>query len=459
MWQWSLPGEKFNDNKVILINESKTWEEALDHCRENHRELVSVTDRRQQAWVQETARRANTTFVWMGLRYTCTLGFWFWLTDEAVRYKNWTPGTQEDDCDMSGECSFGLGRLYEYHFVEQMKTWEEAQTYCRENHTDLATAYDMEDAERLRHLVKSRSEAWIGLRNQRNANGTWHWSLPGVKFNHSETNWKQREPNNRPFPKNCVVSRHNDLLDFPCAEKHEFVCYNDTEPKSFHLIGQNKTWLEAQSFCRENFKDLMSGRKQLNDQKFTSLRKENKCLWIGLFRDTWKWSDESSSSFRYWEKISEQDKDSDENDDKDQKCATVSDGKWSSDDCDEEHPFFCYNDKLILIKEKRTWEEAVDYCREHHQDLASVTDSHWQEWVQQRARGADTPFVWVGLRYSCPLGFWFWVSDEMLCFSNWAAGNKTEGCDIAAAMRSRGGGGDWFALPEEGAYNFICAVN
>ncbi|KAL6118398.1 uncharacterized protein ACO6RY_03205 [Pungitius sinensis] len=201
----------------------------------------------------------------------------------------------------------------------------------------------------------------------------------------------------------------------------------------------------------------MSGREQLNDQKFTSLPKENKYLWIGLFRDTWKWSDESSSSFRYWEEIPEQDNDSDEDDDKDQECATVSDGKWSSDDCDKEHHFFCYNDKVILIKENRTWEEAVDYCREHHRDLVSVTDRHRQELVQQRARGADTPFVWVGLRYSCPLRFWFWVSDEMLCYSNWAAGNETEGCDIAAAMSSRGGG-EWSALPEEGAYNFICAV-
>lgn len=102
----------------------------------------------------------------------------------------------------------------------------------------------------------------------------------------------------------------------------------------------------AQSICRENYTDLVSGSKQLYDSEFTILPKTDKDLWIGLFRDTWKWSDKSSSSFRHWDQISEQDDNSDEGRDEDQKCATVSDGKLSSDDCDGEHPFVCYDGEL-----------------------------------------------------------------------------------------------------------------
>lgn len=94
-------------DEVILINESMTWEKALTYCRENHRELVSITNAHQQRWVQERAKRANSTHVWVGLRYSCTLDLWFWVTDEAVKYKNWKPIQETDDCGMSGAMETG----------------------------------------------------------------------------------------------------------------------------------------------------------------------------------------------------------------------------------------------------------------------------------------------------------------------------------------------------------------
>lgn len=43
--------------KVILITENKTWEEALFYCRENYRDLVSITNLEEQKWVEERARK------------------------------------------------------------------------------------------------------------------------------------------------------------------------------------------------------------------------------------------------------------------------------------------------------------------------------------------------------------------------------------------------------------------
>ncbi|CAB1426984.1 unnamed protein product [Pleuronectes platessa] len=68
---------------------------------------------------------------------------------------------------------------------------------------------------------------------------------------------------------------------------------------------------------------------------------------------------------------------------------------------------------MILIDEEKTWEEALDYCREKHDDLVSITDQAQQESVQNKVGTARTPFIWLGLRYTCTLDIWFWVNGEI----------------------------------------------
>ncbi|KAI4808622.1 hypothetical protein KUCAC02_000675 [Chaenocephalus aceratus] len=96
-------------DKVILIKEKKTWE-ALDYCRAKHRDLVSITGRHQQRWVQESARMANTEFVWLGMRYTCTLDLWFSVSDRLVCYDNWAPD-ELAECGMASVMESGTKKL------------------------------------------------------------------------------------------------------------------------------------------------------------------------------------------------------------------------------------------------------------------------------------------------------------------------------------------------------------
>ncbi|KAM9335370.1 killer cell lectin-like receptor subfamily B member 1B allele A [Symphorus nematophorus] len=94
-------GQTSMTNKLTLIKESMTWEGALNYCRSHHDDLVSIPDSQQQERVQELAKNASTSFVWLGLRYTCTLDLWFWVNDKLVCYDNWAMNENTERCDMA----------------------------------------------------------------------------------------------------------------------------------------------------------------------------------------------------------------------------------------------------------------------------------------------------------------------------------------------------------------------
>uniref|UniRef100_A0A669E7A1 C-type lectin domain-containing protein n=1 Tax=Oreochromis niloticus TaxID=8128 RepID=A0A669E7A1_ORENI len=346
--------------------------------------------------------------------------------------------------------------LYEYHFIKEQMSWDAARAYCRENHTDLAKVFDLTDMTRLQDSAQSQTEAWIGLYNITGGdNRRWHWSLPGEEYTENKTCWRAGQPNDYSAnPENCVMTG-DTWEDYPCSDKFQFICYDGENMWTLICFFTSVTWTQAQNYCRQHHTDLASGLNQIYSEKFKNLQnsKASKVnLWIGLFRDSWRWSDGSNFSFRYW------DMDSFNDGLNNRKCATTlleRSGRWSSAGCDQRKPFFCYDDKLILIRENKTWEEALNYCRQKHHDLVSISNSEEQRWVQERAKNASTPFVWLGLRYSCSLGLWFWVSDKLVCYERWASGGKTEDFNMSAAMTT-GGQHEWVSQRENETFNFIC---
>ncbi|XP_039667174.1 macrophage mannose receptor 1-like [Perca fluviatilis] len=357
-----------------------------------------------------------------------------------------------------GHCSSIGGLLCEYYFIGYEKTWNEAQDHCRKNHTDLATVSNQTDRQRLLNSTTAQypDGAWIG-RQENTTNIVWRWSQPGMKFNKSESNWYQGQPNNVGDQEICVRMNAGTWDDDLCSVTYRFICYDGLQNKSgqsFYISDDKMTWPEAQRFCRKNYTDLISGVKQLDDFKGQHPDYANLCpnnakpcpFWIGLFRHSdWSWSDGSSFSFRSWDKGQPK-----------KKCAmTTSNGNWSSDHCNETKPFFCYNDSVILINQSMIWEDALYYCRDHYRDLVSITNLDDQRWVQERAKMASTHHVWLGLRYTCTLDFWFWVSDETVHYKNWALPQSGNDCNMSGAMDRNG---TWVKLiDDDNQLNFICS--
>ncbi|XP_034533079.1 macrophage mannose receptor 1-like [Notolabrus celidotus] len=355
---------------------------------------------------------------------------------------------------LMSQFSFFSCHLYEYHLIIEEKTWDDAQNYCRDKYTDLATVCDVTDTRRLGDLVTT--PAWIGLHSILGKdNRMWHWSLtemPGVEFDDIKSYFGGGEPNPLGNIENCVEITGNKLNDIQCSKTHEFICFDEREEPSERLqvINLTMNWTQAQKYCRDHHTDLLSGLDQLEEIVNKSFSHES--MWIGLFRDTWRWSNGSKFSFRNWG----QGLFKDGHDKKE--CATVLNrlGEWGSDDCNKRKTLLLL--RCVLHRQsdpgqkKLNWEDALYYCRENYDDLVSITNDCQQRLVQAKAKEASTSHVWLGLRYTCTLDFWFWISDEVVHYQNWAQGEEKNGCDMSGAMAT-GGSHKWFKKQDTETFN------
>uniref|UniRef100_A0AAZ1XBM7 C-type lectin domain-containing protein n=1 Tax=Oreochromis aureus TaxID=47969 RepID=A0AAZ1XBM7_OREAU len=77
----------------------------------------------------------------------------------------------------------------------------------------------------------------------------------------------------------------------------------------------------------------------------------------------------------------------------------------------------------VVTEEKKAWEEAVEYCREHHNDLASVASETEMMLIQKELKKHNTTeHVWIGLRFLSR--DWLWVDGEELDYEAWVEGGK-----------------------------------
>ncbi|XP_017538256.1 macrophage mannose receptor 1-like [Pygocentrus nattereri] len=232
----------------------------------------------------------------------------------------------------------------------------------------------------------------------------------------------------------------------------------------FHVVEENKTWTDAQNYCRETFTDLatIENQEHMNAVKAVLTAAAGNA-WIGLRRkinaDSWIWSDGSNSSYRDWDTR-------EPNNGVGDYCVQLlqdHEYRWNDECCQWANPFICYKAiPLILIKEEKTWREALSYCRENHVDLVSVHTEEIQHWVETAVYYASTANVWMGLRHTCTLSFWFWVKGEFICYQNWAPGNGTGVEDCSGGERTgavQSGSKQWVSLPEDQRLNFICTTS
>ncbi|KAJ7997560.1 hypothetical protein DPEC_G00230270 [Dallia pectoralis] len=300
-WMWSLVGRENATQTFVLVKEYMTWYQAQSYCRENYTDLAIVKNQTENQDIQ------NLT------QYLSYVG------NQTVNqtYTNYIQVWIE-------QCSISLKTSHQYHLVNMNKNWTEAQSFCRETYTDLATITDPDEYNsvtcQINSTLGSSGQAWIGLKYN------WRWSLENNETEGISSGWPGGYPwvqnvNMYSYGQFCVMmnpSNGEKWQEYDCDSTTYFVCYDGRQnaTQTFVLVQGYMTWYQAQSYCRDNYTDLAIVRNQAENQAIRNLsliyytnsvvvgnQTVNQTqsfynyipVWIGLYRDG-SWSDGSQFS-------------------------------------------------------------------------------------------------------------------------------------------------------------------
>ncbi|XP_046897335.1 putative C-type lectin domain family 20 member A [Hypomesus transpacificus] len=191
--------------------------------------------------------------------------------------------------------------------------------------------------------------------------------------------------------------------------------------REYFLVTEPASWNDAQQYCRSHHTDLAFIHTKEEANNVSALGNGN-LVWIGIHRDTqnhtlWYWSGRRTSTFTDWESGQPNDREGNED------CGSAkTGGGWYDLPCDKKINFVCYQEtpKVVLVKENKTWEEALEYCRDQDSDLPSLLSEAEQSSAKKTTSEAQTSQVWTGLRFLA--GQWLWVNGDGLEFQDWPAG-------------------------------------
>uniref|UniRef100_A0A3B1JKY3 Macrophage mannose receptor 1-like n=1 Tax=Astyanax mexicanus TaxID=7994 RepID=A0A3B1JKY3_ASTMX len=231
-----------------------------------------------------------------------------------------------------------------YYLIMTPMTWNSAQSYCRKNYEDLATITSDSDWTRLKKLgtnSKFFSTAWIGLYNDIDS---WRWSYNSAPLKLKK--WSGAEPNNLGGHESCgAMDMYGYWWDLNCELLKPFLCYDANSTKRFFSITVLKSWSDAQAYCREFHTDLATSYNESDNLILKNLVSGQWSAWFGLFRDPWKWSDQSNASSINWAVGSPDNSGGYEN------CGSVTYSIITDVPCSGFLPFFCHTVPPMTVQD------------------------------------------------------------------------------------------------------------
>uniref|UniRef100_A0A3Q2QPV2 C-type lectin domain-containing protein n=1 Tax=Fundulus heteroclitus TaxID=8078 RepID=A0A3Q2QPV2_FUNHE len=120
---------------------------------------------------------------------------------------------------------------------------------------------------------------------------------------------------------------------------HFFTFSGIGDAMSHILVEGKQSWKDARSYCWNISSDLVIIDSEKENGAIRNMS-SSESLWIGLFKDPWKWSNGSKSSFRFWDtgepKITNN-----------RDCVAANlkkEGRWSTENCSKKLNFICHGE-------------------------------------------------------------------------------------------------------------------
>ncbi|KAJ8386372.1 hypothetical protein AAFF_G00170770 [Aldrovandia affinis] len=234
--------------------------------------------------------------------------------------------------------------------------------------------------------------------------------------------------------------------------------------RQYHFVNIEKSWTEAQSYCRQNYVDLatIDGPEEMQ-ALLETVDGRRHYAWIGLYddRESWQWTltnssfySEGETEFRNW-KVGEPDKTGG--------CVTMdSEGTWTDVSChiSPGNPFVCYDDdpqRYILNTKKTGWEKAVFNCEKHYTSLTIIrnqTENKKIKDIISDSQDHDNLDVWIGL-FREPWSKW---SDQgVSSYRKWNSGEPNNlGGNEDCALVTTSDSGRWNDRNCDDKHSFFC---
>ncbi|XP_041091078.1 L-selectin-like, partial [Polyodon spathula] len=228
--------------KYYFETTSMNWSTAQTHCREKYTDLATVNSQEEVMHLLKIINTSSSN-IWIGM-YRDVKENWQWSSGDDVTYNmrpvksfcarldpdgRWTDSV----CHATNHFMCYNGTSERYILIEELKTWTEAQQYCREHHTDLVSVKNADENIQIKEKAKGAA-VWIGL-----FNNPWKWSDGGDY--HTFLNWSEKQPDNYGSKEKCVMIKNQsntpELSDAHAAKSTHLFAMTIPPPQT-HLLHQ-----------------------------------------------------------------------------------------------------------------------------------------------------------------------------------------------------------------------------
>ncbi|XP_026990709.1 macrophage mannose receptor 1 [Tachysurus fulvidraco] len=228
--------------QYILVQQGKTWSDARTYCQANYIDLAIADVSDDMVKLQSQAQKQQfTSSAWIGLYNDVNSWRWSLGNVSLGNVTDWCIGEPTNAMEGCGGINtkgwfdyFCTGSLpfvcfdavsSSYFVISTSMAFNNAQSYCRQHYTDLASPTTIEENTILKQTVTT--SVWFGL-----SRDTWKWSDQST---FSTFSWVTGKPNSAGSA-NCG-NFINGLVDAaPCTDIKPFFCLRDFTKKQMIRI-------------------------------------------------------------------------------------------------------------------------------------------------------------------------------------------------------------------------------